>query len=452
MPSDHARIVVDAVIDHARSARAEDELATATLRDAAGVLLSAFSQELRTVPLDVITELVANPVEGVAELGAKILLGHDVRAPDLPDELLAAVMTSQFPVVRGIGIRMYGELPDAVLAERFRVLCDLITNRHADVRQAVRPLVVRLASNNAGFARVVVAAIVPALLGQGPEGMHADVISLLRTDLAAAVAKLPSDTIVSLLRASESVVQEFGGELLRSHVDPSTLELAQIAELASSDILAIRQASWAMLEARVDEARSDPDALLHLLDASWEDSRQFGFHLVDEHVGPEALSAELAIAICDSVRPDVQAFGRRTVTRMFGSEAGPTYLLKLSQHPAEDMQLFASAWLDAHGSGDPDRLSKLVPYLVSVLTRPNRGRVAKTRVMAYLEAEAAHSEASAHIIASILGELLMTSAITYRAHAIRILADIQRRFPDLDTPLKRRPIEQRRGLEGRDAV
>lgn len=452
MVAEHARIVVEAVIDHALQVDPGDEDATPTLRDATGVLLSAFSPELRTISLDVIARLAAHPAEGVAELGAKILLGHDTRPVALPDELLAAVMTSPFPVVRGIGIRLYGELPEAVLAERFRVLCDLLTNHHPDVRHAARPLITRLAGGNPAFARIVIQALIPAICVAGPEGMHADVVALLRGELAAFTSSLSTDAIVSLLRATEGVVQELGGDLLREHVDPSSLSLSQICDLASSEIRTIRQASWAMLESRLEEARQQPEVLLKVLDADWEDSRSFAFHLVDQLVGPDTLSPELAIAICDSVRPDVQAFGRRIVTRMFGSEAGPTYLLKLSQHPSAEMQQFASAWLDVHVDGDPERLQHLVPYLVGVMTRPNQGRIAKARVMAFLEAEAQRGEASARIISGILTGLAATGAVTYRAAAIAVLVDIQRRYPELETPLTLRSPELRPGREVRDAV
>ena len=207
-----------------------------------------------------------------------------------------------------------------------------------------------------------------------------------------------------------------------------------------------------MLESRLEEVRQQPEVLLRVLDASWEDSRAFAFHLVDQLLGPEVLSPELAIAICDSVRPDVQAFGRRTVTRMFGSSAGPTYLLKLSQHPSIEMQQFASAWLEVHASGEPARLQQLVPYLVGVMTRPSQGRIAKARVMDFLEGEAKRSEASARIIAKILTDLAATASVTYRAAAIAVLVDIQERYPELDSPLIVRSPRCRSGREPRDAV
>ncbi|MEQ1568767.1 MAG: WGR domain-containing protein, partial [Myxococcota bacterium] len=138
---DHARAVVDAVLARVRVVAIDDGV----LRDAAAVLVAGFARELSDVPLDTVAELLRHPSAGVAELGAKILLGHRAPATELPDDLLAAAMTSPHVAVRGIGIRRYGELPDSVLAERFRVLVHLVVNPNADVRYAVAPIVVRLA-------------------------------------------------------------------------------------------------------------------------------------------------------------------------------------------------------------------------------------------------------------------------------------------------------------------
>ena len=441
MPAEQAATIVNAVVSHALAVKSDEEgEATTILRDAAGVLLSAFSQELRRLDLGQVQQLLRSPVEGVAELGAKVLLGHDTRPIDLTDELLVAAMTSGFAVVRGIGIRLYGELPDDVLAQRFRVLCDLIVNRHADVRAAARPLVARLASQNPGFARVVAEALVPALCIAGPEGMHDDVVKLFRQELQEGAARLPVEMVLRMLRATEGVVQELGGDLLRAHVDPRTLTLPQIAGLASSDVVAIRRASWAMFESRVAEAAANVNAVLQFLDASWEDSRQEAFRIIDAHVGEGELPADLVIAVCDSVRADVQAYGRRLVTRMFGSADGPVYLLKLAQHPAPDMQAFASAWLDVHGTGSVDQLERLVPYLVGVMTRPNQGAVAKTRVMAFLEHEAEQSAEAAELNIGLLAGLAASEAKTWRAWAIFILAKVRRKFPDLPSPLAAREV------------
>jgi hypothetical protein len=343
---DHAKLVVDAVVERALRLLETDAEGDLVLRDAAAILMAGFAQELAQVPIERVAALLRHPSAGVSELGAKILLGHAVRPADLPDDLLAAAMTSVHPAVRGIGIRLYGELPDAVLAERFRVLVHLVTNPHADVRYAVAPIVVRLAGSNPAFAKVLLQALVPLLTGEGPEGMHRDVVRLLRTELASVLPLVEPGLVFRLLRAEETVVQELGGELLRTNVDPVGLTPHQLAILAGSDVVRVRNTAFALLQHRVDAVRADPESVLPLLDAKWEDSRARAFAFVEEQVGLDALPAEVALAVCDSVRPDVQAFGRKVVSRSFDAAQGPRYLLRLAQHPSPDMQAFAASWLE----------------------------------------------------------------------------------------------------------
>jgi predicted DNA-binding WGR domain protein len=434
LPAAMGAALVERVVAWALAAPDDDDT-TARLRDASAVLATAFSAELHALPLERITTLIGNNNAGVSELGAKALLGHSVRPAQLPDDLLAALMVSPHTVTRGIGIRLYGELDDAVLAERFRVLVAMATNGLPDVRLAVRPIVGRLTTRNSAFARVFLGTVIPILCAEGPEGMHADVVSLFRTEMAAVLPRIEARQVFLLLRATETVVQELGGDLLRSNVDPSTLSPAQLGKLASSDILTIRQNAWALCGLRVDAIRAEPDSVLPLLDARWADSREFAYRFVEDKV-LDALPPAVVIAICDSVRPDVQAFGRRVVTQLFAAENGPDYLMQLAQHPSTSMQAYASAWLDQHASGHVDRLTELVPFLVNVLARPNIGKVAKARVFAFLEREAARDEASARVVAQILDAEVLSAAKTHKAASIAILAGIRRRFPAVATRLR----------------
>ncbi len=431
LPPEQAAAVVDAVLEAAIRTEPSDE-ATLRLRDAGAVLLAAFSRELSAVPLDRALALLRHPSAGVAELGARILLVHRVRPPELPDEVLSAAMTSPHPVVRGIGIRLYGELPDATLAERFRVLLHLWTSSEADVRASAAPIVTRLC-RSAPFARALFGALVPILAAEGAEGMPADVVRALRA-MPEVGALATQAQIFRLLRAHEPVVQEYGGELLRAHVDPSTLAPHPIAVLASSDVLGVRRTAMALMDARVEAFRAEPEAILAVLDARWEDSRAHAFRWVTERVGPEHLSPELVLAVCDSVRPDVQDFGRRLVAARFERDDGPRYLERLAQHPAPEMQAFAAGWIEAHAAGRPDRIERLLPFFRTVLCRPNRGRVARARVLAFLAGQVG-DEAVARLVTPLLADAALTAATGQRERCVAMLAEIRARHPGLPNPL-----------------
>jgi hypothetical protein len=118
----------------------------------------------------------------------------------------------------------------------------------------------------------------------------------------------------------------------------------------------------------------------------------------------------------------------------------------LSEHPAVAMQMFATNFLDGYASDKPDRLRELTPYFLSVLARVNRGRVAKDRVLALLEREAAKSEQAAGIVAEILTRQSATAAIGDKSRTIAIMTRIRATYPGISTPLVVRPVEVRNGV------
>ena len=430
LASDVAREVVDAIV--AAALATTDEGDTERLRDAAAILLTAFSEELKSLSLQTVSALVHHAIEGVAELGAKVLLGHRTRPAELPDDLLADIMTSPFAVVRGIGVRLYGELPDAVLSERYMVLVHLCANRHADVRSAARPIVQRLAENE-GFGRQLMASLLDLLSGPLDEGVPEDLVKLIRDHLPRHLATTAQ--VLQLVTAPATVTQELGGVLLRENVDPASLTVAQAVGLGRSDILAVRRACWHILEARVDAAKQTPAEVFPLLDAAWEDSREFARRYISQHFGAEELPVELLLALCDSAREEVQAFGREMMTRFFVDDRATELLLKLSQHPSASMQLFASTSLH-HADTDVDALRLLERYFRGVLGRVNTGSIAKKRVHAFLRSQAVQSAEAAEVVAAVLIDTSATCSVQDRAASIETLVAIAGRWPDVDVRLK----------------
>ena len=148
------------------------------------------------------------------------------------------------------------------------------------------------------------------------------------------------------------------------------------------------------------------------------------------------------ISICDSVRDDVQAFGRELISRFFEEASGADYLLKLSQHPSTSVQLFASNFLQGYAAGHPERLAALTPYFLTVLAQVNRSRTAKTRILRFLHQEALQDRAAALIAAPIFNRQSATAAITDKAACLEALRDIQQRYPDLELALTVKPVRQ----------
>jgi hypothetical protein len=81
-----------------------------------------------------------------------------------------------------------------------------------------------------------------------------------------------------------------------------------------------------------------------------------------------------------------------------------------------------------------------------VLSRVNQGRVAKDRVLNFLQKVSQSSAESAAVVAEVLGRLSATVAVGDRARAIEILTGIQAAHPGVAMPLRVLPVEVRHGV------
>lgn len=413
-------------------------------------LLKAFARPLRSLGLGVLRDLVRHPLAGVQAFAAEVLLNHDTRPEELPEDLIAALaVESRHADVRALGVRLFGMLPDAVLLTRVNLLLAFATSALADQRGAIRPVLQRLAGLPGFGDEIVPPLLVTLLTKEEHEGVHSFVLALLKTDLAAALGAVNKDAVLRLLRSKHPAAQELGGILLGRNVDPNTLEVGEIARLASHEILSVREAAWKFYRENKPRLLADMGTAIKILDAKWDDSRAVAFALFrgfDEH----DFTPDVLVAMCDSVRPDVQAFGRELVTRFFKESQGHEYLLRLSEHPSADVQLFATNYLETYAAGDLGRLRQLEPYFLGVLSRVNRGRVAKARVFAFLRAESEKSPEAAQLVAALMTRQSLTMAVGDKAASIEAMVTVARRFGEAGMPIvvKQPPLWTRKEVRG----
>src|SRR5262249_25035800 len=147
-------------------------------------------------------------------------------------------------------------------------------------------------------------------------------------------------------------------------------------------------------------------------------------------------TADVLVVVIDSVRDDVQAFGRELLQKHFADADDPALLLKLSEHPSRAVQLFATNYLERFAAGRPDKLEALLPYFASVLSRVNQGRIAKQRVLAFLVTEGSRDLASANSVIPLMFRLAATISIEYRAAAIETMMAIHRARPEATLPMR----------------
>ncbi|HEY4056832.1 MAG TPA: hypothetical protein VGM39_09490 [Kofleriaceae bacterium] len=409
--------------------------------DAVHTMSTTLQAHLATVSVTVIRDLLKHPLSGVQELGAELLLRHDMRNGAIPAELLIAVLHSKHANVRAVGARLLGELPDAVLATMDELLQRLTTDENADLRNASRPLVARVANAYPEARERIIAGLIESLLRRKlAEDVPSHVLRVLVDDLAGGHRLIDTPTVWRLLTSKSPHAQELGGILLAANVKPAELEIPQLVELASHEILSIRSAAWRMYENDIPRIQANMASAVRILDAKWEDSRRWAEAFFRRPEFSPYFTGDVLVGVIDSVRDDVQAYGRELLQRHFSDADGPQLLLKLSEHPARSVQLFATNYLERFAGEKPERLESLMPYFTSVLSRVNQGRIAKRRVLTFLTTEGSRDIASAAVVMPLLFRLAATISIEYRASALEAMLAIHRAQPASSLPVRVKPV------------
>jgi len=394
------------------------------------VLLRVLEAPLRRLGPEVLRDLIGHPLATVGEFAGELMLRHADR-DHLPASLVEALLSSPHASVRVLGGRMLALTPAEIAKDDIEALVLFATSPNKELRESTRTLLREISARYPDAARALADRLVDALLTAQPDGVPAHIITLLRGELAETLPAKPAKTILRLIGALSPHAREAGG-LLLGQVSPDEIGLDDVVRLASHEILAIRQGAWSLVRHTLPRFKLAPVAIAKLVDSPWADTRELALALVRDELKP--LSAEAIIAICDSIRPEVQAVGKQLLLEQFDAKHAGTYLVKLAEHPSTSIQLLVSGLLD-HYLTDVRSLEQLAPYLVTVLSQVNRGRVAKERVIAILRREATKSAAAAAVIAPILDRQSASIAITQKHPLIATMVDVKLQYPATELPI-----------------
>lgn len=388
-----------------------------------------------------VAELAAHPLEACQLLAVRILLKRGSPG-QLPEALLMAAVSSAHASVRRLGMELLGGLADEELAQRVEVLAACAVSRHAELREVAAPLLKRAASQDRQAARELVGQWWPLLFRKEDfEGLHASVLEALTSSFADELDAIPAGTWREMLRSKYGHGQELGFVMLQREVAQPAID--ELVDWSVHPLAALR--TWARGRFSPEDLRGDPARMLKLLEGPYDDSREWAFEFCRTELRDGDWSPEALVAVCDSNHAATRDFGRELVTRLFREEDGPLYLARLSQHPSTEVQVFATNYLERFGSGEPERIEGLELYFRTVLSRIGAGRVAKRRVLAFLEREALADERVARFANGVLGRQAGTVAVQDKAEMIRILDAVRRKWPELESPLKPRKTEVNAG-------
>ncbi|MGD1809569.1 WGR domain-containing protein [Dapis sp. BLCC M126] len=445
-----AKVLIGKVIAELLTFKQETYWIERVAQDIADILLSCLSYQLKQLGMGVIIDLLQHPLVEIQELGANILENHETPAAELPTNLIESLIESPYPKIREIGIRIFGQLPeDILIISRRDLIIAMAVNSEEDIRSLIEPIIQDLTKKYSDFASQLAGEFIEILvIPEKSEGVHDYLAGLLRNDIPGWQENITLEKTKLLLRAKSDLAQELAGLILKANYrqwagDFATIE---IVKLANYQLVSVRQAAWQIFSENIPRFRSNSQEMLaavRLLESDWEDSRNFAWEIFQTSFDETDWSPEIMVSICDSVRDEVRVFGRELVSRYFEDNYGQDYLLKFSEHPSGDMQVFATNFLSDYAADNLERLRDLQPYFISVLCQVNKGRVAKQRVFTFLEQEAEKSEEAARVVADILTRQSVTIAIGDKAKAIEIMLKIHNSYPEISLPISVKSVSRK---------
>ncbi len=423
----------------------EEDIHHAQIDDVEWVLLNPLKEQSASLPFDNILRLLAHPEPAVQVVAGRLLLNHEKPAEDIPPAVFTRLLESPVAEVRGVGVELFAQLPTEAIVSQPELVESFCVADEAQVRAGIRPAIAKLGKDYPDFNQKLMRRLVDRLFRkETSEGVHDDLVSLLTTEMRDTTITIETSLNWRLLSARSSAAQTLGVWLLDAR-DQNDFTVRQWAFIAHNDNLACREWAWQCYRQNPEKIVEFASDALRVTDGDWEDSRQFGFDYFRNQFPESAWEPHLLISICDSVRGDVQTFGRELLSRFFKDEHGEEYLLKLSQHPSANVQLFASNYLERFASGSVERMNKLELYFVTVLSGVNKNRVSKNRITQFLLDEAARSEATAQLVARVFSRQSVTMAITDKSKYLAGMRDLTLQYPQLDMPLQ---IKTRKVLGG----
>jgi hypothetical protein len=417
----------------------------AVIKDASDTLFELFGEALKEVNLALVSDLLQHDNASILLFGLRLLKTQKQQLDynQLSNEFVFGLLQHKYEPVREEGIDILAGMNDEALLKRQDEIINSCLSIHQNVRHSVPAIVQRMAQKENAFGVKAAETLMPLLLRkETTEGLHADVSKLLCNELSNYLQNANKETALHLLYSNYGAAQNVGVVILEKYTDPAQLTLPQVIALGSHENLNVREWCWKFYSTQSPRIKYEKEIGIKLLESKWQDTRQFAMQYFRDNFYESDWNSETLITLADSVKPDVETFGRELITKFFTTENGVQYLLQLSQHPSEKMQLFATNYLERFAANDIEKIQSLDFYFRSVLTRVNKSRVAKNRIYIFLLQEGRKTEDAAKVVSHILSYISATAAIGDKAKCIDILLQLKALY-DVATPVKVKKLEVR---------
>lgn len=453
---------------------------TEILKDVQNILKTHAKSILENLGWNIVLELLENEILQNQVFASDILLIKSklIQATDIPFSILNGFFESKAEEIRANGMEIFADYPQSALLEAHELLGNMLVSPYQNLRVSAKEIVVKLAQNKVNqqsregkiFTESIVTKLVLALRKKDPEeikreelakiqqqenknkseiqsgdsnleqlSVHKEIAELLITHFDSYLSKITLKTTLNLLHGNYREGQFVGFHILKNHIvtntDKEEISIRQIVALAAHELLEIRNWTLEYYQNNLARIRYERDEALRILDAKWDDVRQKAMVFFRENFTENDWDVDSLVSIADSVRKDVEAFGKELITKFFEEKDGEKYLTMLSQHPSNSMQLFATNYLERFATGNLQRLKEMEFYFRCVLMQVNKGRIAKDRVLDFLEKEALSSRETAFWVVPLFNDLVATSAVQDKERFIQILQKLKVKYENLKVAL-----------------
>lgn len=403
---------------------------------------SCFKELTASLNPKIIFDLLMHVDPAIQGMAGKLLVLRKLDPEQVPDSIIFTLLQSENTMARNAAIDLLGQLEAEAILEKQSLVLSLCLSPLQDLRQSAQRLMDKLLAADPSSGYGLVKLFLPVLAEKEKhDGLHDDILQLISHKLRNFLDRIEPKQVLALCGSRYLASQELGYLLLEKNINADELPVKSLNKLADSNLQKTRAYVMDYYQSHAARMKYEREDSIMLADGLWEDVRRFAFDFFRTNFNDQDWQPEMFVALCDSNKADVQAYGREMITRWFEKDKGFDYLLKLSQHPDSRMQLFASGFLDQYAKNNYEMLQKLGGFLITLLSQVNKGHTAKQRAIKLLSTEALASEQNAVLISAIFNRMSATASIMDKALYIKAMLEISKAFPSVSLVLEVKDTE-----------
>ncbi|MBV1924855.1 MAG: WGR domain-containing protein, partial [Flavobacteriaceae bacterium] len=314
-----------------------------------------FGKLLDKTPSSKIAELSNSELISNKLFALNLAKYNDVPAYELFKDSFDEYINSEEEVLRKAGIELIAHFPNEFLLENKQDIVSFCFSEYQEVREAIQPTIERLVVLDSSFKESLLSQLLIVITeAETYEGLHQNCYELLTKYFDKHLPSISDEQIRTLIFSKYEFAQNLGTPIFEERIQLSKLSMPELVQLAHSDVFSIREKLHAFFKDHKPRVNYELEDALPIFNTDWQDVIDWSCAYFDEHIETKNWTSEMLLYVCDHVKPDVQAFGMKMITKHFSDEKGLPLLLKLQEHPTKRMQFFVTNYLEAYAKDNSE--------------------------------------------------------------------------------------------------